>query len=140
MAAAGVTVLSGGYIWQSFHKGAFGRAEKILVIAMGLAIVALAVQGLSGGLALRAMRRTRRSSAEASRRRRFSSSRHSSRGNGRWHGGGAICLGFLDSPLHLLWAGSLRRRAFSELSTGGHTVRCWVVANVSDLWVSEKLK
>jgi hypothetical protein len=57
MAAAGVTVLSGGYLWQSFHKGAFGRAEKILVIAMGLAIVALAVQGLSGGLALRAMRR-----------------------------------------------------------------------------------
>jgi hypothetical protein len=57
MAAAGVAVLSGGYLWQSFHKGAFGRAENILVIAMGLAIVALAVQGLSGGLALRAMRR-----------------------------------------------------------------------------------
>jgi hypothetical protein len=55
--AAAVAVLSGGYLWHLLHEGALGRAEHILAIAGGTAIVALAVQGLVTGLALRAVRR-----------------------------------------------------------------------------------
>jgi hypothetical protein len=57
MGAAAVAVLSGGYLWHLLHESAVGRAEYILAIAGGFAIVALAVQGLGTGLALSALRR-----------------------------------------------------------------------------------
>jgi len=57
MASAVVAVLTGGYLWSRTHAGAAGRAEHVLGIAAGCALIALAIQGLIGGRSLSALRR-----------------------------------------------------------------------------------
>jgi hypothetical protein len=42
--AAVLAILSGGYLWHLFHSNTPGRAEHILMIGMGAALLALALQ------------------------------------------------------------------------------------------------
>ena len=42
--AAAVTILTGGYLWNAFHRGAFGKAEQVLAIGIVAAGIALALQ------------------------------------------------------------------------------------------------
>lgn len=53
MGAATVAVLSGGYLWHVMHAGAVGPVERSLMIGALSALVALAVQVIVVGGALR---------------------------------------------------------------------------------------
>lgn len=57
MAAAAVAILSGGYLWRTLHQGSFETMEKVLGIGVGSALIALAIQVLVAGGALRNLRR-----------------------------------------------------------------------------------
>jgi uncharacterized membrane protein len=57
MIAAAVAIVSGGFLWRSLHQGVFETAEKVLGIGVASALVALAVQLLVAGGALRSLRR-----------------------------------------------------------------------------------
>ena len=54
--AAGVAILAGGYLMQLTHDGAFGAAEKVLLVGIIAALLALVVQpvGASRGVRLKA--------------------------------------------------------------------------------------
>jgi hypothetical protein len=54
MGAASVAILSGAYLWAMFHRQSFGVAETILGIGIVAALVAVALQALLVGGALRA--------------------------------------------------------------------------------------
>lgn len=57
MAAAAIVILSGGYLWRTLHHGVFGTMEKILGVGIASALVALAIQVVFVGGALRNLRR-----------------------------------------------------------------------------------
>ena len=44
MAAAIISVLTGGYLWHTLHEGAFSLTEQILAFASICALAALAIQ------------------------------------------------------------------------------------------------
>lgn len=56
MGAALVAILTGAYLGHSVHEGTFGVPEKILAAGALAALVAVAVQGLIGGRAIRRLR------------------------------------------------------------------------------------
>jgi uncharacterized membrane protein len=56
MGAAGVAILTGGYLGHLVHAGAFGTAEMILAAGAFCALVAAFVQAAIGGRAVRALR------------------------------------------------------------------------------------
>jgi hypothetical protein len=56
MGAAGVAILTGGYLGHLVHAGAFGTAEAILATGAFCALVAAGVQALIGGRAIRTLR------------------------------------------------------------------------------------
>lgn len=56
MVAAAVAILSGGYLWRTLHQGAFETMEQILGVGIAGALVALVVQGVVVGGALRNLR------------------------------------------------------------------------------------
>ncbi len=45
MGAAGVTVLTGGYLWSQLHRNMFGAPEQVLAVGIVCAFVAAGVQG-----------------------------------------------------------------------------------------------
>jgi hypothetical protein len=53
MAAAAIAILSGGYLWKLTHAGGFERAEQVLAAGALCALIAVGLQGLFAGLALR---------------------------------------------------------------------------------------
>lgn len=57
MGAAGVAVLSGGYLWHILLSEATGTMPQVLGIGAACALIALAVQALVAGRALRSLRR-----------------------------------------------------------------------------------
>lgn len=57
MAAAALAILSGGYLWRTLHHGVFGTMEKVLGVGITSALVALAIQAVIIGGALRNLRR-----------------------------------------------------------------------------------
>jgi uncharacterized membrane protein len=57
MGAATMAVLSGMYLWSQLHAGGFGTAERVLAIGAGCAVIAAAIQGRFGGMALGDLRR-----------------------------------------------------------------------------------
>jgi uncharacterized membrane protein len=57
MIAAAVAILSGGYLWRSLHQGTFETIERILGVGVACAFLALAVQVIVAGGALRKLRR-----------------------------------------------------------------------------------
>ena len=68
MAAAAVAILAGGYLWRTLHHGVFETMEKVLGVGVACALLALAVQLVGAGGALRNLRR-RAGDADAQRRR-----------------------------------------------------------------------
>jgi predicted permease len=60
--AAVVTILTGGYLWRTFHERAGGRAEHVLAIGIVAAVLALGFQTIAF-LKLRAATRTGRIAA-----------------------------------------------------------------------------
>src|ERR1700730_17656737 len=56
MGAAGVAILTGGYLGHLVHAGAFGTAEQILAAGAFCALVAAGVQALIGGRAIKTLR------------------------------------------------------------------------------------
>jgi hypothetical protein len=56
MGAAVIAVLTGGYLWHLAHDGAFGPAEKVLMVGAVAALIAAGVQGAIGGRAIRSLR------------------------------------------------------------------------------------
>lgn len=56
--AALIAIGAGGYLWQALHQGSFGTAEQLLGAGGVSAIVALIVQALFVGGAIRRLRRT----------------------------------------------------------------------------------
>lgn len=69
MGAAGVAILTGGYLGHLAHAGSFGTAEQVLAVGALAALVAAGVQGSVGGGAIRSLRRG--TTEEASARSRF---------------------------------------------------------------------
>jgi uncharacterized membrane protein len=57
MAAAAIVILSGGYLWRTLHHGVFGTMEKALGVGIASALIALAIQVVVIGTALRNLRR-----------------------------------------------------------------------------------
>lgn len=53
MIAAGLAVLSGGYLWRTLHHGVFETMEKVLGIGVAAALLALIIQLFVAGPALR---------------------------------------------------------------------------------------
>jgi hypothetical protein len=56
MAAAVLAVLSGGYLWRSFHEGSMSPTEQVLGFGVACALLAAALQGLAIGAAIRRLR------------------------------------------------------------------------------------
>lgn len=56
MGAAGVAILTGGFLGHLVHAGAFGTAEQILAAGAFCALVAAGVQALIGGRAIKTLR------------------------------------------------------------------------------------
>jgi hypothetical protein len=56
MGAAGVAILTGGYLGHLVHAGTFGTAETILAVGAFCALVAAGVQASIGGRAIRTLR------------------------------------------------------------------------------------
>jgi len=56
MGAAGVAILTGGYLGHLVHAGTFGTAETILAVGAFCALVAAGVQVSIGGRAIRTLR------------------------------------------------------------------------------------
>jgi hypothetical protein len=56
MGAAGVAILTGGYLGHLVHAGAVGTAEQILAAGAFCALVAAGVQALIGGRAIKTLR------------------------------------------------------------------------------------
>jgi hypothetical protein len=44
LGAALVTIATGGYLWSTFHRAAFGKAEQVLALGIAAAAIALALQ------------------------------------------------------------------------------------------------
>src|SRR5437016_3333112 len=57
MVAAAIAILSGGYLWRTLHQGQFETMEKVLGVGVISALIALAVQLVFAGPALRKLRR-----------------------------------------------------------------------------------
>jgi uncharacterized membrane protein len=57
MVAALVAILFGGYLWRTLHQGTFETMEKVLGVGVACAFVALLVQLVVAGIALRNLRR-----------------------------------------------------------------------------------
>jgi hypothetical protein len=56
MGAAGVAILTGGYLGHLVHAGTFGMAEATLAAGAFCALVAAGVQALIGGRAIKTLR------------------------------------------------------------------------------------
>ncbi|WP_200887569.1 hypothetical protein [Sphingomonas sp. ERG5] len=56
MGAATLAILSGGYLWHSVHEGSFGAAEIWLAVGAVCALIAVAIQGMGVGPAVRKLR------------------------------------------------------------------------------------
>ncbi len=56
MGAAGVAILTGGYLGHLVHAGTFGTAEAILAAGAFCALVAAGVQASIGGRAIKTLR------------------------------------------------------------------------------------
>jgi len=56
MGAAVVAILTGGYLGHLAHSGSFGTPEKILAAGALAALIAVAVQGATGGRAIAGLR------------------------------------------------------------------------------------
>jgi len=56
LAAAVLAFVTGGYLGHTLHAHAFGRAEQVLAAAIAASAVALVVQVVGGGRAMRAWR------------------------------------------------------------------------------------
>jgi len=57
MFAAALAILVGGYLWHTLHRGAFETMEKILGVGIVCALMALGVQLVVAGVALRSLSR-----------------------------------------------------------------------------------
>jgi hypothetical protein len=57
MAAAFVAILFGGYLWRALHRGTFETMEKVLGLGVVCALLALAVQLVIAGMAVRNLSR-----------------------------------------------------------------------------------
>jgi hypothetical protein len=57
MGAAAVAVLTGAYLWRLLHEGSFGAMEQFLAAGAACALVAVAVQAVMAGGALRKLRK-----------------------------------------------------------------------------------
>ncbi|PSH62919.1 hypothetical protein CU102_24565 [Phyllobacterium brassicacearum] len=58
MGAAAVAVLTGAYLWNVLHEGSFGTMEQWLTVGAACALLALAIQAVVAGGALRKLRRS----------------------------------------------------------------------------------
>ena len=58
MVAATLAILTGAYLWHTLHEGSFGIAEQLLGAGAVAAILAVAVQAMVVGGALRQLRRS----------------------------------------------------------------------------------
>ena len=56
MGAAGIAVLTGGYLWRTLHEGALGPMEQVLGAGILSALAALVIQAFVVGGALRRLR------------------------------------------------------------------------------------
>lgn len=57
MFAAAIAIPSGGYLWRTLHQGQFETMEKVLGVGVACALVALVIQIVVAGGALRKLRR-----------------------------------------------------------------------------------
>jgi len=57
LVAAVFAIGAGAYLWHTLHRGSFGTAEQLLAAGAVAAIVALAIQAVAIGGALRRLRR-----------------------------------------------------------------------------------
>lgn len=57
MGAAAGAVLTGAYLWNVLHEGSFGTMEQWLTVGAVCALLALAIQAVVAGGALRKLRR-----------------------------------------------------------------------------------
>ncbi|MFS8111218.1 hypothetical protein QD460_05800 [Rhizobium jaguaris] len=55
--AAGVAMLTGGYLWTALHDAGIGPAEQVLLVGIAAALIAFAVQAFGGFPALAGLRR-----------------------------------------------------------------------------------
>ena len=58
LGAAVVVIASGAYLWLTLHEGSFGNTEQFLIVGALAAILALAIQAVVIGGALRERRRS----------------------------------------------------------------------------------
>lgn len=58
MAAATLAILTGAYLWHTLHEGSFGITERLLGAGAVAAVLALALQAMVVGGALRQLRRS----------------------------------------------------------------------------------
>ncbi|MDR7097814.1 putative membrane protein [Lysobacter niabensis] len=58
LVAAAFAVGTGAYLWRTMHEGSFGNTERLLTAGAAVAILALAIQAVVIGGALRQFRRS----------------------------------------------------------------------------------
>ena len=56
MGAAAIVVVTGAYLWLTLHEGSFGATEQLLAAGALCALLALAIQAMVAGGALRKLR------------------------------------------------------------------------------------